>query len=139
MQTSPDEVVLNQVTSTDLKAPINFGRAKTNSFINIYNFRVSFPNNIIYLALTNITTCFCFLRISADVAGAFGFIAESKYCVSTSHVFGSNTLASSWVAFRRAIQNMITVLAQQDDLTKKHEDLLNVLCWTDENARPEFV
>ncbi len=67
------------------------------------------------------------------------FIAELKYFVSTSHVFGSNTLASSWGAFRRAIQNMITVLAQWDDLTKKHEDLLNILRWTDENARPEFV
>jgi hypothetical protein len=29
MQTGSDEVVLNQVTSKDLEAPINFGRAKT--------------------------------------------------------------------------------------------------------------
>ncbi len=113
-------LVLNQVTSTDLEAPINFGRAKTNLIINIYDWRVSFPNKIIHLALANITACFHFPKISADVAGAFGFIAELKYFVSTNHVFGSNTSASSWEAFRRAIQNMITVLAQQDDLTKKH-------------------
>ncbi len=100
---------------------------------------MSFPNEITYLALADITACFCFPSISADVAGAFGFIAELKYFASTSHVFGSNTLASSWEAFRRVIQNLITVLAQQDDLTKKHEDLLNILRWTDENACPEFV
>jgi hypothetical protein len=86
-----------------------------NLLINIYHQRVSFPNKIIYLALANITACFCFPRISADVTGTFGFIAELKYFVSTSHVFDSNTSASSWEVFRRAIQNIITVLAQQDD------------------------
>jgi hypothetical protein len=88
MQTSLDEVILNQITSTDLKVPIDFGRARTNLLININNWRVSFSNKIIYLALADITACFCFPRISADVAGAIGFIAESKYFVSTSHVFG---------------------------------------------------
>jgi hypothetical protein len=73
---------------------------------------VSLPNEIIHLTLANITACFCFPRISAVVAGAFGFIAELKYFVSTSHVFASNTSASSWEAFRRAIQILVTVLAQ---------------------------
>ncbi len=98
-QTSPDEVVLNHVTPTDLEAPIDFGTAKLKLLSNIYNWRVSFPNEVIYLALADITVCFRFPRISADVAGAFGFLAETFYFASTSHVFGSNTLASSWEAF----------------------------------------
>ncbi len=36
-QTSPDKAVLNHITTTDLEANINFGQAKTNLFINIYN------------------------------------------------------------------------------------------------------
>ena len=36
-QTSPDEVVLNHVTSTDLEAPIDFGFAKLKLLSNIYN------------------------------------------------------------------------------------------------------
>jgi hypothetical protein len=43
-QTSPDEVVLNQVTPTEHKATINFGTAKTKLLTNIYNWRISFPN-----------------------------------------------------------------------------------------------
>jgi hypothetical protein len=42
----------------DGKAAINFGQAKTRLLINIYNWRVSYPDEIIYLALTDITACF---------------------------------------------------------------------------------
>jgi hypothetical protein len=76
MQTSPDEVVLNHQTSMDCKAVIDFGRAKTNLFNNIYNWRVSYPKEIIHLALANITACFRFPRILADVTGTFGYVAK---------------------------------------------------------------
>ena len=55
---SPDEIVLNQVTPTDLEATIDFGTAKTKLLINIYNWCVSFPDEVIYLALAEITSCF---------------------------------------------------------------------------------
>jgi hypothetical protein len=108
-QTILDEVVLNHITTTDLEATIDFGQAKMNLFMNIYNWHVSIPNKTIYLVLADITACFCFPKISADVTGAFGFLAEGLYFLSTGHVFGSNTSASSWEALRRAIQNMIPV------------------------------
>ena len=141
-QFTPDEVVLNHVTPTDQEAPIDFGTAKRKLLTNIYNWRVSFPEEVIYLALADITACFRFPRISADVTGAFGFLAESFYFISSSHVFGSNTSASSWEAFRRAIQNLITVLSQRDDLTIKHKDLLDALRWVEEyteHTRPVLV
>ncbi len=83
----------------DHKATIDFGTMTTKLLTNIYNWRISFPDEVIYLALANITACFCFPRISADVAGAFGFLAEAFYFASTSHVFDSNASASSWDAF----------------------------------------
>jgi hypothetical protein len=114
---------------TDHKAIIDFGRAKTNLFINIYNWQVSYPDKTIYLALADITACFKFPRISANVTGAFGFMAEGYYFLSTSHVFGSNTSASSWEPLRQAIQSMIPIYLQQDDLVVKHKTLLNTLKW----------
>ncbi len=95
-QTSPNKAVLNYVTTTDHEAIIDFGRAKMNLFINIYNWQVSYPDETIYLALADITACLRFPRISANVTGSFGFMAEGDYFLSTSHVFGSNTSASSW-------------------------------------------
>ena len=59
-QTWMNEVVLNHVTTTEMEATINFGKSKLNLLINIYNWRVSFPREIIYLALSDITACFRF-------------------------------------------------------------------------------
>jgi hypothetical protein len=129
MQTSPNEVVLNHETSTDCKAVIDFGQAKTRLLNNIYNWCVSYPEEIIYLALADIIACFQFPRISADVTGAFRFIAKDLYFVLTSHVFGSNTLVSLWEPLRRAIQSMISVYSRRNDLVEKHQDLLDMLKW----------
>ncbi len=100
MQTTPNEVVLNHITTTDLEADINFGQAEMKFFINIYNWRVSFPRKPIYLVLADITVCIRFPRISADITGAFVFLADGLYFLSTGHVFGSNRSVSSWEAFR---------------------------------------
>jgi hypothetical protein len=138
-QTSPDKAVLNLMTTTDHKAIIDFGQAKMNLFINIYNWRVSYPDKTIYLALADITACFRFPRISTNVTGAFGFMAEGYYFLSTSHVFGSNTSASSWEPLRQAIQSMIPIYSQQDGLVAKHKTLLDTLKWelsASDNVRP---
>ncbi len=139
MQTSPDKVVLNHQISTDREAVIEFGKAKTNLFINIYNWRVSYPKEIIHLALANITACFCFPRILANVTGAFGYVAKGLYFISTSHVFGSNTLASSWEALWRAIQKTITVLSTNEDLVNKHRELLDLLKWQEAPTKIKLI
>jgi hypothetical protein len=74
-QTTPNKVVLNHITSTNLEAEIDFGQAKMKFLVNIYNWRVCFPNEPIYLVLADITACFRFPRISTDVTGAFGFFS----------------------------------------------------------------
>jgi hypothetical protein len=124
-------VVLNHQTSTVNEAIIDFGEAKKKFLINIYNWRVSQLNKIIYLSLGDITACFRFPRISANVTNAFGFIAENLYFISTSHVFGSNTSASSWEPLRQAIQHLIRIFSKRDDLVDKHRDLLELLKWVD--------
>jgi hypothetical protein len=131
---TPDEIVLNDVTNRDDEAEIDFGKAKLNLLINIYNWRISYPKEVIYLALADITACFRFPRIAADVAGAFGFVAEGKYFVSTSMVFGSNISASAWEALRRGIQETIPTLSQQTDLVEVHEELINQLRWAEGNS-----
>ena len=95
----------------------------------IYNWRVANPRRKIYLALADITACFQFPRIHADVTGAFGFVADNLYFLATSMVFGSNTSASSWELFRRAIENLIPVYLMRKDLVLKHKKLLDMLTW----------
>jgi hypothetical protein len=66
-------------------------------------------------------------------------MAEGYYFLSTSHVFGSNTSASSWELLWRAIQSMIPIYSQQDDLVAKHKTLLDTLKWelpASDNVQP---
>ncbi len=72
----PHEVVLNEIMTMEFKANITFGLAKLKLLQRIYNWGVSHPKSIIYHALVDICTCFQFLRVHADVTGAFGFMAE---------------------------------------------------------------
>ncbi len=79
------------MTTTEFEASITFGAAKLKLLQRIYNLRVSHPKRQIYLALVDITACFRFPRIHADLTRAFGFMAEKIYFLATSMVFGSNT------------------------------------------------
>jgi hypothetical protein len=96
---------------------------------------------MICVALTNIIACFHFPRIFADVVGAFDYVDKKKYFLSTSQVFGSNTSASSLEEpFRQAIQNLISILAQQTIFVEKHKDLIDMLRWVEEDCNsPELV
>jgi hypothetical protein len=67
-------------------------------------------------------------------------LAEKLYFISTSHVFGSNTSVSSWELLWRAIQSMINICAQREDLVEKHKLLLDKLKWLEETSpTPELT
>jgi hypothetical protein len=138
-QSYQHELVLNQVTDSEFEAIIDFGQSKMRLYVSIYNWRISFPGEIIYLVLADISACFQYPRIAADLTGAFGFMFEKLYFLSTSHVFGSNTSASSWEPFRHAIKNSIPIYFLWEDLVIKHKDLLDALKWDESPAAPNLV
>jgi hypothetical protein len=138
-QSHQHQLVLNHVTSSEFETLINFGQSKMLLYVNIYNWRIGFPDQVIYLVLADILTCFCFPRIAADLTRAFSFLVIDLYFLSTSHVFGSNTSASSWQPFQCAIHNSIPFYFSSDDLVEKHKDLLNILKWDEEPPAMNFV
>jgi hypothetical protein len=94
------DIVMNQVTPVTREAPVMFGHIKIQLYIDIYNTRVSHPNDVILLGMADIKACFCFARIHPNLTGAFGFLAGGYYnLASTAMVFGSTTSASSWEPF----------------------------------------
>jgi hypothetical protein len=60
-------------------------------------------------------------------------MAGKKYFLATSMVFGSNTSASSWEPFLRAIEALISEYSMKSDLIKKHKHLLDILVWEDDS------
>ena len=134
---TPFDVVLNEVTPTEFEATIDFGTSKRRLLINIYNWRISFPDDDIYLAMEDLTSCFRIPRIAADLTGAFGFMIDHLFFLATSMVFGSNTSASSWEPFRRSIEALIPIYFNRPELVDKHKDLLNQLKWSAESTAPK--
>ncbi len=118
-QSHQHELVLNHGTSSEFEAIIDFGQSKMFLYVNIYNWRISFPDQVIYLVLADISACFRFPRIAADLTRAFGLLVNDLYFLSMSHVFSSNTSASSWEPFWRAICNSILIYFSRDDLVEK--------------------
>ena len=78
----PTNIVMNQVTPVDNKAPITFGTTKMKFLIDIYNTKISFPDALIFLDTADIKACFRFWRIHADLTCAFGFIAGGYFLLA---------------------------------------------------------
>jgi len=74
----PHEIVLNDMTTTEFEAIITFGASKLKLLQRIYNWRITNPNSKIYIALGDVTACFRFPRVHADLTGAFGFMVEKR-------------------------------------------------------------
>ena len=55
---TPMDIVMNDITPTENKAEITFGMAKILFYQYLYNFRISFPNEVIYLTLADIKARF---------------------------------------------------------------------------------
>ncbi len=93
------DIVMNQVTPVTCEAPKTFGHVKIQLYTDIYNMRVSHPNDVILLGIADIKACFHFPRIHLDLTGAVRFMAGVYYNLATAMVFGSTTSASSWEPF----------------------------------------
>jgi hypothetical protein len=90
---------------------------------------ISCPTAMILLGLADSKACFRYPRINADLTGAFGFIADELYNLAGAMVFGSTASASSWEAFRQAIEALTKVFANRPDLVVRHKMFIDMLKW----------
>ncbi len=108
---------------------MTFGHVKSQIYTDIYNMCISRPTAMILLGLADIKVCFRYPRIHADLTGAFGFIADKLYNPALAMVFGLTASASSWEAFRQAIEALTKGFANRPNLVVRHKKLINMLKW----------
>jgi len=126
----PTDTVMNEVTSVADEAEITFGNTKMEFYIDLYNMRISYPTCMILIATSDCKACFRHPRVHPDLTGAFGFLALEMYLLATAMVFGSNTSATSWEPFRRAIEALSAVYANRPDLVEKHAKYIDMVQWS---------
>jgi hypothetical protein len=118
---------MNQVTPVAQEAPVTFSHVKSQIYTIIYNTHISYPTATILLGLADVKACFRYSRIHADLTRAFGFIADELYNLATAMVFGSTASASSWEAFRQAIEALTKVFANRLNLVVRHKKFIDML------------
>jgi len=119
----------------ELEMEITFGTAFTDLCIWIWNLRISYPDEDIFLAFLDIfSSCFCFPRIFPDLVGALGFIVGPIFYAANAGVFGSVASASSWEPFRVAIVALAVAFFFFPDLVATHDWLLQKLRWSDASS-----
>jgi len=122
------------VTPMELEMEIIFGAAFTDVCIWIWNLRISYPDEDIFLAFLDISSCFRFPRIFPDLVGAFGFIVGPMFYAANAGVFGSVASASSWEPSRVAIVALAAAFFFFPDLVAKHDWLRQKLRWSDASS-----
>ena len=123
------DITMNETTNTANEAEITFGYVYMSFCIWLWNLRITYPNEDILLAFIDISSCFRFPRIFADLVGAFGFIIGPLYYAANAMVFGSVASASSWKPFRIAIAAIATAYFFSPGLIKKHKYYLDMVKW----------
>ena len=123
------ETTMNEATPIDRETPVMFGLVFLHFCTWIWNMRISYPDQDIYLAFIDISSCFRFPRVFPDLIGAFGFMIGSLYFASNAMVFGSIVSASSWEPFRVAIAAIATSYYVNKKLVQKHKHLLDMITW----------
>jgi len=118
---------MNMMTPIEAELAVTFGTAFLKLCTWIWNLRKSYPNEDILLAFVDVSSCFRFPRMAADLAGAFGFIIGTCFFVANAGVFGSVCSASSWEPFRIAIAAIAQACFICHHLTSKHADLLKLI------------
>ena len=113
-----------QITPTMKKLDCTFGFVYLAFCAWLWILRISYPNEEIYLAFIEISSCFRWSRICPDLIGAFGFVIGSIYFAANAMVFGSVVSTSKWESFCRAIAALATGLYDTAGLVAKHESLL---------------
>ncbi|KAL7524221.1 hypothetical protein ACHAWF_000869 [Thalassiosira exigua] len=121
---------MNEVTSMKNEAVITFGLVYMVYCTWLWNLHISYLDQELYTTFVDITSCFRFPRIFADLVGAFGFVIGPLFFAANAMVFGSVALASSWEPFWVAIAVMGTAYFFRAELTQKYQQLLDMVSWT---------
>jgi hypothetical protein len=125
----PKETTMNEATPIEHETPVMFGIVYMTFITWIWNMRISYPDEDILLAFMDISSCFRFPRIFADLAGAFGFVIGDLFFAANAMVFGSIASASSWEPFRVAIAALGTAYFMRAELVELHQELLDMIGW----------
>ena len=104
--------------------PIQYGKALSRHLTQIYNQRIVYPNQDIYLWGDDEAGTFRHIKYNPEIAAAFSFIISTYLFLPLGLVFGSTTSAEDHEIIATARKLLAQYLSRDWSLVLKHNDLL---------------
>lgn len=124
-------IAINMMTSdaSETELECQFGRAKLQLLIRVWNLRITYPYHDIVLHANDVKSCFRQLKHHPDVMGAFSYILGDFLFLQCGLTFGSDFSPANWEVVRRIAEQLAEAFFEDKSLVKKHRKHIDKLRW----------
>ena len=114
-------IAINMMTSdaSQTELECQFGRAKLQLLIRVWNLRITYPYRDIVLHANDVNSCFRQLKHHSDVMGAFSYILGDFMFLQCGLTFGSDFSPANWEVVRRIAEQLAEAFFEDKSLVKK--------------------
>ena len=120
---TPSSHGINDWTTKETEPPLHFAESFMNYLVWLYNMRITYPNQEIYLGDDDISGAFRHMKYNPNLVGMHSCVLSGYLSCSTGMTFGDNTSPSDFEPIADARQQLAKYLWYQHDTisrTAKH-------------------
>ena len=134
-----DSFNINMSTDPTTAPPIEYGSKFFLHLCRIWNLRISYPDQDIYLWDDDVAGAFRQGKYNPEIASAFSFIISSTLWLPCGMVFGGNTSQQCYEPLANAREHLAKCFSSPkfEHLIKKHWDILLHVQFDSENSRKQ--
>ena len=132
-----DSFNINQSTNAKTAPPIEYGQKFFMHLVRIWNLRISYPNDDLFLWYDDVSGAFRQGKYNPEISGAFSFIIFGLLWLPCGMVFGGNTSPQCYDPLANAREHHARHFScdEYNDLVQKHWDILKHVQMDNENSR----
>ena len=97
-------------TSRGVELRCEYGSVLEKLLIQIWNLRISYPNEDIILHANDVKSCFCRLKHHPDTMGAFSYVIADTLFLSCGLTMGADLSPGTWKVPKRMVKQLATAL-----------------------------
>ena len=131
----------NDWTHASDEPPIYYGTALLRHLHRIWNLRITYPDDVIYLWDDDVAGAFRLIKYNPHVATAFASIINLRLWIPVGQVFGGNTSAQNFEGVARAREILSEHLSHPSfsSLIQKHHKILDLIQYSHPKKDTLFV
>ena len=120
-------VCVNSMLNLKDEPPLVYGTAWQRHINRIWNLRISYPTEDIYLFDDDVKGAFRQSKYNPDVSPVFSFIISLYFFLPTGGTFGAVPSPSNFEPIARARTYLATLMSRKKSLVKKHWDIIKLM------------